>query len=199
MTNRQLYAIDNPADGLARTVEALLVVSSRPLSVEELSEAAREPPERIETALGLVSGRLREGRSGIVLEEVAGGHALRASRHAAEACSRLVEGPVDRGLSSAALETLAIIAYTGPVSRPQITRTRGVVSDSIVAGLVERGLVEDAGRPAEGGAVRYRPTSLFERVFGLTSLSELPRLDDLGGTPEELRGRLESVAALRGA
>jgi len=198
MTTRQLYVIDNPADALARTLEALLVVSSRPLTIKDLAEAAAEPAERVETAIGLVASRLREGRSGIVLEQVAGGYALRASRDAAEACSRLVERPAPR-LSPAALETLAIVAYTGPVSRPEITRSRGVVSDSIVAGLVERGLVEDAGRPAEGGAIRYRASALFERVFGLTSLSELPRLDELGETSEDLRGRLESVAELRGA
>jgi len=101
----------NPVDQLARTVEALLVVASQPLSVDELCEAADDDTERVETALALLAERYREGRSGIVLERVAGGFAFRAAREAAEACARLYERPVERGLSQAAFETLAIVAY----------------------------------------------------------------------------------------
>jgi segregation and condensation protein B len=188
----------NPVDRLARTVEALLVVAAAPLSVDELCDATEDEPERVETALGLLRERYTEGRSGIVLEQVAGGYAFRASRDAAEACSRLFERPVERGLSQAALETLAIVAYLGPCTRPDIARIRGVAADSAVASLVERGLVAEAGRddPA-GGAVRYRTTPLFERVFGLQSLAALPRLDDLGADADELRGRLLAVAEAR--
>jgi segregation and condensation protein B len=193
---RQLHVVANPVDRLARTVEALLVVASQPLSPEDLAEAAGEHADRIETALGLLAERYREGRSGIVLERVAGGFAFRAAREAAEACARLFERPVERGLSQAALETLAIVAYLGPVSRPDIARLRGVAADSVVAGLVERGLIAESGRE-EGGAVRYRVTPLFERVFGLESLSELPRLEDLGADAGELRERLEEVAGAR--
>jgi segregation and condensation protein B len=196
--DRQLHVVANPVDRLARTLEGLLVVASQPLSLAELAEAAADEPDRIETALGLLAERYREGRSGIVLERVAGGYAFRAARDAAEACARLFERPVERGLSQAALETLAIVAYLGPVSRPDIARLRGVVGDSVVAGLVERGLIAESGRE-HGGAVRYRVTPLFERVFGLESLSELPRLDDLGGDANELRERLADVAGRRPA
>ena len=191
----------SPVDRLARTVEALLVVASQPLSVDELAEACNDDAERIETALRLLAERYAEGRSGIVLEHVAGGWAFRASREAAEACGRLFERPVERGLSAAALETMAIVAYLGPVSRPEIARIRGVAADSVVAGLVERGLIAEAGREAEqlGGAIRYKATPLFERVFGLDSLSALPRLDDLGESTEQIRERLESVAERRPA
>jgi segregation and condensation protein B len=190
----------NPLDALARTMEALLVVASAPLSTEELSEAANESPERVETALGLLAERYREGRSGIVLEKVAGGWAFRASRDAAEACARLFERPVQRGLSQAGLETMAIVAYLGPVSRPEIARIRGVAADSAVAGLLERGLIAEAGRDdGAGGAVRYRTTPLFERVFGLESLSQLPRLDDLGDDAEQIRERLAGIAEQRTA
>ena len=190
----------NPADRLARTIEALLVVASAPLSVEELAAAASDDAERVETALGLLEERFREGRSGIVLERVAGGWGFRAAREASEACARLFERPVERGLSAAALETLAIVAYLGPSTRPEIARVRGVAVDSVVAGLAERGLIAEAGRDdSVGGAVRYRTTPLFERVFGLESLSALPRLDDLGGDAEELRDRLEAIAEKRPA
>jgi segregation and condensation protein B len=190
----------NPADVLARTIEALLVVASAPLSVRELAAAADDDVERVQTALGLLAERYREGRSGIVLEQVAGGWGFRAAREASEACARLFERPVERGLSGAALETLAIIAYLGPATRPEIARLRGVAADSVVAGLLERGLICEAGRDENaGGAVRYRTTPLFERVFGLDSLSALPRLDDLGSDAEDIRERLEALAEKRPA
>ena len=190
--------VDSPIDALARTIEALLVVASQPLSTDDLASAVEEDVERVEMALGLVRERYKEGRSGIVLEQVAGGFAFRAAREAAAACGRLFERPVERGLSQAALETLAIVAYLGPVSRPEIARIRGVAADSTVASLVERGLVAEAGRESgPGGAVRYRVTPLFERVFALDTLAELPRLDDLGGEQEAIRERLLAVAEAR--
>jgi segregation and condensation protein B len=187
----------NPLDALARIIEGLLVVATAPLSTQELSEAAGEEEGRVETALGLLGERYREGRSGIVLERVAGGWAFRASRDAADACARLFERPVQRGLSQAALETVAIVAYLGPVSRPEIARIRGVAADSAVAGLVERGLISESGR--DMGAVKYKTTPMFERVFGLESLSQLPRLDDLPGDVDDLRERLHAVADQRSA
>jgi segregation and condensation protein B len=188
----------NPVDALARTVEALLVVASQPLSIDDLIEATADDGERVETALGLLRERYREGRCGIVLEQVAGGYAFRAAREAAEACSRLFERPAERCLSQAALETVAIVAYLGPVSRPEIARIRGVAADSAVASLVERGLIAEAGRESgPGGAVRYRVTQLFERVFGLESLAALPRLDDVGADTDAIRERLLEVAEAR--
>jgi segregation and condensation protein B len=190
----------NPLDRLARTLESLLVVAAQPLSVDELAAAADDDADRVQTALGLLGERYREGRSGIVLERVAGGWAFRAARESAEACARLVERPAQRGLSQAALETLAVVAYLGPCSRPEIARIRGVAADSAVAGLLERGLIAEAGRSdGPGGAVRYRTTPLFERVFGLGSLSELPRLDDVAADEAALRDRLVAVAERRSA
>jgi segregation and condensation protein B len=190
----------NPLDQLARTIEALLVVASQPLTVQELAEAADDDAERVEAALGLVRERYTEGRSGIVLEHVAGGWAFRSAREAAAACARLVEKPAQRNLSQAALETLAIVAYLGPCSRPDVARIRGVSADSAVANLAERGLIAEAGRDdAAGGAIRYRTTPLFERVFGLESLAALPRVDDIGEDVGKIRARLEAVAEQRTA
>src|ERR1700741_838601 len=195
----RLIATD-PLDELARTLEALLVIASAPLSVEELAAAADDDPERVEAALRLVGERFAEERSGIVLEHVAGGWAFRAAREEAAACARLFERPAQRNLSQAALETLAVVAYLGPCSRPDIARIRGVAAESGVANLVERGLIAEAGRDnGAGGAVRYRTTPLFERVFGLESLSKLPRLDDVGADADEIRNRLYAVAEKRSA
>ena len=196
---RTLRLVENPVDRLARTLEALLVIASKPLSLEELAAVAEDEPDRVETALALLASRYREGRSGIVLEQTAGGFAFRAAREAAEACGRLVERPVQRNLSQAALETLAVVAYLGPVSRPEIARIRGVAADSAVGGLVERGLIAEAGRAGAGGAVRYETTVLFERVFGLSGRTDLPPLEEFGGDAAEIRTRLEDVAGRRGA
>src|SRR6478672_429653 len=190
----------HPLDELSRTLEALLVVASAPLPLDELAAAADAHPEQIEEALQLVGERFAEERSGIVLERVAGGWAFRASRAEAAACARLFERPAQRNLSQAALETLAVVAYLGPCSRPDIARIRGVAAESAVANLVERGLIAEAGRDnGLGGAVRYRTTPLFERVFGLESLSELPRLDEVGADAAEIRDRLHAVAEKRSA
>ena len=189
----------HPVEDLARTIEALLVVASAPLSEDALGDATGDDATRVADALGLLAERYREGRSGIVLEHVAGGFAFRASREAAEACARLFERPVERDLSQAALETLAIVAYLGPCTRPEVTRIRGVNADAAVAGLVERGLIAESGRDIEFGAVRYATTPLFERVFELESLAELPRLDDVGPDAGAIRERLETVAEKRPA
>jgi segregation and condensation protein B len=184
---------------LARICEALLVVASTPLSAEELAAAAGDDATGVADALALLGERYCEGRSGIVLEHVAGGYAFRAASEAAEACACLFERPAGRGLTQAALETLAIIAYLGPCTRPEIARIRGVNVDGVVAGLLERGMLVEDGRDELLGAVRYRTTPLFERVFGLVSLAELPRIDDLDSDAQALRERLETIAERRGA
>jgi segregation and condensation protein B len=188
-----------PAQEIARTLEALLVVASQPLPVEEMAAAAEVETQQVEQALEILAERFSEDRSGIVLENVAGGWAFRASAAASEACSRLFEKPAEKGLSQAALETVAIVAYLGPVTRPEIARIRGVNVDGVVAGLLERGLIAEGGRENEFGAIRYRTTPLFERIFGLESLAALPRVDDLGSDVTEIRERLEAVAEKRPA
>ena len=188
----------NPVDRLARTVEALLVVASAPLSAVELAAATDDDPERVETALGLLQERYSEGRSGIVLEEVAGGFAFRASRDASDACARLFERPVERGLSPAALETLAIIAYLGPCSRPEVARIRGVAADSAVASLVERGLIsEPAASPFL--VVRFATGRRHSSSGSSGSRVSLPcRASTTSARmQDELRERLLEVASAR--
>jgi segregation and condensation protein B len=198
-TLRLIPTLSTPADELSRTLEALLVVAAQPLPVEEMAAAAEADPVEVEEALELLRDRYSEERSGIVLEHVAGGYAFRAAAAASVACARLFDRPAEKGLSQAALETLAIVAYLGPVSRPEIARIRGVNVDGVVSGLVERGLIAEHGRENEFGAIRYHTTPLFERVFGLESLAAHPRVDDVGADVAEIRERLEHVAEKRPA
>ncbi len=186
---------------LTHSVEALLFVASQPLSLKELASLTDAPPERIERALDALGDRYGEGRSGVVLEQAAGGWGFRASRETAEVCARLVNRPSAKGISQAALETLAIIAYLQPVSRPEIARMRGVGADSAVSGLLERGLIEEAGRAdSPGSPVVYRVTNAFQRVFGIDDQQGLPELSDFELTEDDhqaLRARLHLVADQR--
>ena len=186
---------------LTRSVEALLFISTEPLTVRELAELADCPPERIERALDALLDRYCEERSGVVLERVAGGYGFRASADTAEVCARLVARPPAKGLSQAALETLAVVAYLAPVSRPEIARIRGVASDSAVASLLERSLIEEAGRAeTQGNPVVYRPTTIFRRAFGLEDDESLPPLTQFELTDADhqaLRARLHLVADQR--
>ena len=187
---------------LTHAVEALLFVASEPLSVKELATLTEAPPERVERALDALADRYQEGRAGVVLERAAGGWGFRAAPSTAAVCARLVNRPQARGLSQAALETLAIVAYLGPVSRPEIARIRGVAADSGVAGLLERGLIEEAGRGETiGNPVLYRTTSAFARMFGLedgdSSMPSLAEFDLPDADHEALRARLHLVADQR--
>src|SRR6185312_12694123 len=113
-----------------------------------------------------------EGR-GLVVREVAGGYTLATHPDAEPAARRLLARPRTPPLTPAQAETLAIVAYLQPVSRPEIARIRGVNAESAAATLLERGLIEESGR-SQFGAVLYRTSELFLRLFGLGSLEDLP-------------------------
>ena len=177
---------------LARIVEALLFLSSDPLSIRELADAAGADELEIAAAVGLLAEQYAPGLRGIQLRELAGGYALASDPACEEAARRLFSRPRAATLTPAQAETLAIVAYLQPVSRPEITRIRGVSADSAATTLLERGLIEEAGR-SQFGAVLYRTGTQFLKLFGLRSLSELPDVAQWDPTPEEqaeLRERL---------
>jgi segregation and condensation protein B len=180
------------AGELERTIEALLFLSPEPVSIAELAEAADASEAEVDRALDLLSGELAEGRRGIVLRNVAGGWTLAADPVADGAARRLLAKPRTPPLTQAQAETLSIVAYLQPVSRPEIARIRGVSSESAVQTLTERGLIVESGR-SRFGAVIYRTTPLFERLFGLAGLDALPDPARFDPSPEdetELRERL---------
>jgi segregation and condensation protein B len=177
---------------LARIVEALLFLSPDPVSVRELAEACETGEAQVQSAIDLLEEEMANGTRGVVLKEIAGGFALASHPVAEAAARRLLAKPRTPPLTQAQAETLAIIAYLQPVSRPEIARIRGVSSESAVATLTERGLIEEAGR-SRFGAVIYRTTALFEKLFGLRTLDDLPDPSRFDPTPEveaELRERL---------
>jgi segregation and condensation protein B len=177
---------------LARTIEALLFLSSDPLSAGELADATEADEESVLEALANLAEQYAPGRRGITLRELAGGWTLASDPAAEDAARRLFSRPRLSTLTPAQAETLAIVAYLQPISRPEITRIRGVSADSATATLLERGLIEEAGH-SQFGAVLYRTGITFLKLFGLRALDELPDIGRWDPSPEEhaeLRERL---------
>ncbi len=177
---------------LTRTIEALLFLSPQPVNARDLAEATEATEGQIEEAIGLLREDLAEGKRGVVLREVGGGFALASDPASEVAARRLLAKPRTPPLTQAQAETLAIVAYLQPVSRPEIARIRGVTSESAVQTLAERGLIEESGRSQFGAAI-FKTTELFERLFGLSGLDQLPDPSKFDPTPEderELRERL---------
>ncbi len=177
---------------LARTVEALLFLSTDPLSVDELADATEAQQRDVRSALELLGEQYAPQRRGIQLRELGGGWTLASDPMAEDAARRLFSRARTSTLTPAQAETLAIVAYMQPISRPEITRIRGVSADSAAATLLDRGLIEHAGH-SQFGAVMYRTSTQFLKLFGLRTIDELPDVARWDPTPEEqaeLRDRL---------
>ena len=187
--------------GLEPTVEALLFLSADPVDAEALAAATGAELHEVVSALEALREHYEFERRGLVLRELAGGWSLSTHPDAEPAARRLLARPRTPPLTPAQAETLAIVAYLQPVSRPEIARIRGVNAESAAATLLGRGLVEEAGR-SQFGAVLYRTSELFLRLFGLNSLDELPSPSEFDPSPEleaELRERLLQAGEARAA
>ncbi|MCX6394443.1 MAG: SMC-Scp complex subunit ScpB [Solirubrobacterales bacterium] len=184
---------------LVRNLEALLFLAPEPLKVTDLAEACESTEDEVRDALTAVAKELGEQGRGIVLREVAGGWSLSSNPESEDAARRMFAAPRTPPLTAAQAETLAIVAYLQPVSRPEIARIRGVNAESAAATLLERGVIEEAGR-SPFGAVLYRTSELFLRLFGLGSIEDLPDIGAWDPAPEveeALRERLLKVGAER--
>ncbi len=184
---------------LARTLEALVFLAPEPVPGADLAAAAECSAEELAQALDELAQAYAPGERGLVLRELAGGWTLATAPETEAAARRLLARPRTPSLTPAPAATLAIVAYLQPVSRPEITRIRGVSADSASGTLLERGLIEEGGR-SQFGAVLYRTTPLFLQLFGLRALDDLPDPGQWDPTPEEesdLRGRLLKAGAAR--
>ena len=189
------------SDQLEPTIEALLFLSSDPVDAESLAHATGAELHEVVGALERLREHYEFERRGLVLRELGGGWAMSTSAVAEEAARRLLAKPRTPPLTPAQAETLAIVAYLQPVSRPEIARIRGVNAESAASTLLERGMIEEDGR-SQFGAVLYRTTDLFLRLFGLKSLDELPDIsafDPSAEVEQELRERLLRAGEARAA
>ena len=182
---------------LARLLEALLFLSPEAVPARDLAEALEISEAAAERALRDMAEDAPP--RGVVLREVAGGWTLSSAPESEAAARRLLAKPRTPPLTPAQAETLAITAYLQPVSRPEMTRIRGVSADSAAGTLLERGLIEESGR-SQFGATLYRTTPLFLKLFGLNSLDDLPDPSVWDPSPEEeadLRDRLFKAGEAR--
>jgi segregation and condensation protein B len=182
------------ADRVRTVIETLLFLSEKPLSVEEIRLASGVEVERIEKALDRLSGHYREGPCGIVLHEVAGGWQLRTSPDNVDFARRFLKVKPQR-LTRAALETLAIIAYRQPVTRPEIEDIRGVDCGAVVKALLERRLIKILGKKEEPGRpMLYGTSREFLEFFALKDLASLPTLREFHELSQENRSIVEKDA-----
>lgn len=184
-----------------RELEAVLFAAGRPLALSELVAAvAATDPQAVQEALSLLEIEFPvDGHRGFELARVAGGWTFRTNRLCEKALSSLFDLGDDEWLSPAAVETLAIVAYLQPASRPEIAEIRGVNSESTVQTLLDRDLIVETGRSDQpGSAILYGTTQRFQLAYGLDGLGGLPDLEGLQVSPEtreELRRRLFMVGA----
>jgi segregation and condensation protein B len=187
-----------------RALEAVLFVSDEPLAPGVIAQALDVGRKQADALCERLRDELEERGSGLVLRNVAGGWRLFTHPDAAPIVERFVVSSRQARLTKAALETLAIVAYKQPVTRHQIGSIRGVNSDGVLRALVDRGLIEEAGREATPGRpVLYATTPAFLERLGLSSLAELPSLAPLlglepGEEPEPDRPDLAASAGEAG-
>lgn len=178
-------------DDLARVIESLLFVSPGPLRLESLQEATGAGIEPLREALALLSARHQPGQSGLALAEVGGAYQLRTAPAHAEQVRRLLRVRPQK-LTRAALETLALVAYRQPVTRPEIEDVRGVDSGAVLKALLERRLVKILGKREEiGRPLIYGTTKEFLEFFSLEGLQGLPSLREFQELSEEHRSIVE--------
>ncbi|MGP0030811.1 MAG: SMC-Scp complex subunit ScpB [Acidimicrobiales bacterium] len=176
---------------LGRAIEAVLMVASEPVPPGLLAELLEVPVEQVEVALDDLSQEYTRARHGFVLARIAGGARLQTHPDLAPYVERFANRDVSPRLSTAALETLAIVAYRQPVSRGQISSLRGVNVDGVTRLLEQRGYIEVVGRAeGPGQPALFGTTDLFLERLGLPSLDELPPVEDFLPGPE-VAGRFE--------
>lgn len=171
-------------NSLKGALEALLLVSSEPVSAVELAKALETSAVEVSDALADLSAEYSDANRGFQLREVAGGWRLFTHPAYHEQVESYVLSWDTHRLSQAALETLAVIAYHQPCTREGVKAVRGVNSDGVIASLRDKGLVREVGRAGgKAGAIMYGTTKVFLERFGLRSLADLPPLEDFA--PDE--------------
>lgn len=181
---------------LAQKLEAMLTVALEPISVEELADVVDEDAPHVESELRALRGQFANERRGFQLAELASGWIMQTAPEVAEWVTKFANRDVSHRLSSAALETLAIIAYRQPVSRAQITTLRGVNVDGVCRLLEQRGYIEERGRAAGPGLpILYGTTDSFLDRMGLAALSDLPPIEEFMPGIEDANAIVDEMAA----
>ena len=184
---------DNLAN-VAGALEALLLLAAEPVTEFELAQAVGVPESVVSETLAELVAFYEETGRGFELRQVAGGWRYYTREEHADLITRYVTEGQQSKLSQAALETLAVVAYTQPVSRGRVSAVRGVNVDGVMRTLLARGLLEEAGHDPESGALLFATTSYFLERMGLQSLDDLPPLAPQLPEVEELEAELGQLA-----
>ena len=188
----------NNSGSVAGALEALLLLTAEPVTEFELAQAVGVPESVIAETLAELEAFYTETGRGFELRQVGGGWRYYTREEYADLITRYVmEGQTSK-LSQAALETLAVVAYTQPISRARVSAVRGVNVDGVIRTLLSRGLIEEVGHDQESGAVLFATTSYFLERMGLKTLDELPPLAPQLPEVDELEaelGQLTGAAA----
>ena len=167
-------------------LEALLFASSKPLSMDNISEASGWGEKEIRDSLKALKDEYEAQRRGFTLEEVAGGFQLRSDPRFADQVSKLFASRARRRFTRSSLETLSIIAYRQPVTRAEIEQIRGVDSGAVLKTLLSQVMIRVLGRKeAPGRPILYGSTREFLEYFGLRDLESLPTLEEVAELLEE--------------
>jgi segregation and condensation protein B len=179
---------------VAGALEALLLLAAEPVTEFELAQAVEVPEAVVAEALAELVAFYDETGRGFELRQVGGGWRYYTRDEYADLITRyMLEGQTSK-LSQAALETLAVVAYTQPISRARVSAVRGVSVDGVMRTLLSRGLIEEVGHDQESGAVLFATTSYFLERMGLKSLDELPPLAPQLPEVDELEAELDQLA-----
>jgi segregation and condensation protein B len=167
-------------DRLAREVEALIFASEEPLSIQKLCEYTGSGEDSIHQALDRLNKAFLDQQHALTIVDVAGGFRMATDSEFGCVVSQLFEGRKPGKLSRAALETMAVVAYSQPCTRMAIESIRGVNCDSAIRTLLERDMVRISGRmETPGRPLLYSTTKAFLAYFGLSNLDHLPRFDEV--------------------
>lgn len=163
-------------------IEAVLFAHGDPITPEKLSEASGIDLETTVKLIDQLERRYNVQESGLQIIRLNDGFQITTRPEYSDYIKSALETRKQQPLSQAAMETLSIIAYNQPVTKSFIEQVRGIDSSSVVNTLVERDLLEEAGRlDLPGRPVAYRTTDTFLRCFGISSLKELPPLPNQEG------------------
>jgi segregation and condensation protein B len=180
---------------LEQKLEAMLTVALEPISAEELADVVDAEADVVRRTLAELRAEFLEQRRGFQIAELASGWVMQSSPDVAAWVTKFANRDVSHRLSSAALESLAIIAYRQPVSRAQISALRGVNVDGVVRLLEQRGYIEELGRaPGPGQPILYGTTELFLDRMGLATLNDLPPIEEFMPPIETANALAEEIA-----
>ena len=192
------YTASEGISDTGRKIQAILFVAGSPVPAAELAEVLSLPPSVTSKEISRLDEFLRRTGSGVLLQETAGGWRMVTAEDTADAVSLFRDTAQTQKirLSRAAVESLAVIAYNQPVTRSEVEDIRGVRCERVIETLLSHGMIRIAGRKkGTGSPLLYRTTDLFLETFGLTSISELPTLEELQelAPPPEEKIRMETA------